>query len=50
MTFNLYPGYGHGFHFGSGPNRWGPGADLKVVENVVEDTIEFLEQDLSSRK
>ncbi|MDF1814120.1 MAG: prolyl oligopeptidase family serine peptidase [Verrucomicrobiales bacterium] len=38
IQFNLYPGYPHGFYFGTGR------ADLKVVDAVVRDTIKFLQK------
>ncbi|MFM9017633.1 MAG: prolyl oligopeptidase family serine peptidase [Verrucomicrobiota bacterium] len=38
-----YAGYGHGFYFGGGDDRWGKGADLAVVEKVVADVRSFLE-------
>jgi hypothetical protein len=38
-----YAGYGHGFYFGGGGDRWGKGADLAVVEKVVADVRGFLE-------
>jgi hypothetical protein len=38
-----YAGYGHGFYFGGGDDRWGKGADVEVVEKVVTDVRSFLE-------
>jgi acetyl esterase/lipase len=46
VEYREYPGYGHGFYFGGGDDRWGKGADETVVEKVVEDTHEFLSQTL----
>lgn len=37
-----YAGYGHGFYFGGGGDRWGKGADLAVVEKMVADVRAFL--------
>jgi len=37
-----YSGYGHGFYFGGGDDRWGKGADEAVVEQVVRDVQKFL--------
>jgi acetyl esterase/lipase len=39
-----YAGYGHGFYFGGGDDRWGRGADLAVVEKVVNDVCAFLKR------
>lgn len=39
-----YAGYGHGFYFGGGDDRWGNGADLAVVEKVVTDVCAFLKR------
>jgi acetyl esterase/lipase len=46
VEYREYPGYGHGFYFGGGDDRWGKGADETVVEKVVQDTHEFLSQKL----
>lgn len=46
VEYREYPGYGHGFYFGGGDDRWGKGADETVVEKVVQDTHEFLSQTL----
>lgn len=37
-----YPGYGHGFYFGGGDDRWGKGADEAIVDQVVSDVHKFL--------
>jgi acetyl esterase/lipase len=42
VRFLEYPGYGHGFYFGGGDDRWGKGADEPVVAQVVNDVGEFL--------
>lgn len=42
VEYREYPGYGHGFYFGGGDDRWGKGADEAVVEQVVTDVHEFL--------
>lgn len=44
VKYGEYPGYGHGFYFGGGEDRWGKGADQAVVEKVVSDVHEFLQQ------
>jgi len=44
VKFLEYPGYGHGFYFGGGEDRWGKGADEAVVEKVVSDVHNFLAQ------
>lgn len=41
-----YPGYGHGFYFGGGDDRWGKGADKALVEQVVADVQKFLSKTL----
>jgi acetyl esterase/lipase len=43
VEYREYPGYGHGFYWGGGADKWGKGADLKVVEAVVADTLSFLQ-------
>jgi predicted dienelactone hydrolase len=42
VEYREYPGYGHGFYFGGGDDRWGKGADEAVVEAVVRDARAFL--------
>jgi acetyl esterase/lipase len=42
VEYREYPGYGHGFYFGGGDDRWGKGADERVVEDVVRDVLAFL--------
>lgn len=42
VKYREYPGYGHGFYFGGGDDRWGKGADEKVVADVVRDVLAFL--------
>ena len=42
VEYREYPGYGHGFYFGGGADRWGKGADEKVVADVVSDVLAFL--------
>lgn len=42
VEYREYPGYGHGFYFGGGDDRWGKGADEKVVAEVVRDVLAFL--------
>jgi len=48
VEYREYPGYGHGFYFGGGDDRWGKGADECVVEDVVRDVRRFLDQALPS--
>ncbi len=43
VQYREYPGYGHGFYFGGGDDRWGKGADGKVVNAVVRDVRAFLD-------
>jgi dipeptidyl aminopeptidase/acylaminoacyl peptidase len=43
VEYREYPGYGHGFYFGGGADRWGKGADERVVAEVVRDVLAFLE-------
>lgn len=43
VEYREYPGYGHGFYFGGGDDRWGKGADEAVVQAVVRDVRAFLE-------
>jgi len=42
VEYREYPGYGHGFYFGGGDDRWGKGADEPVVAAVVRDVADFL--------
>ena len=42
VEYREYPSYGHGFYFGGGDDRWGKGADEKVVADVVHDVLAFL--------
>jgi acetyl esterase/lipase len=44
VEYREYPGYGHGFYFGGGDDRWGKGADDKVVGEVVRDVRAFLDK------
>jgi acetyl esterase/lipase len=44
VEYREFPGYGHGFYFGGGGDRWGKGADERVVEDVVQDVRRFLDQ------
>ena len=46
VEYQEYPGYGHGFYFGGGGDRWGKGADERVVEDVVQDVRRFLDQEM----
>lgn len=41
-----YSGYGYGFCFGGGEDRWGKGADEAVVETVVRQVRAFLERSM----
>ncbi len=43
VQYREYPGYGHGFYFGGGEDRWGKGADGEVVRAVVRDVRAFLD-------
>lgn len=43
IEYREYPGYGHGFYFGGGADRWGKGADERVVVDVVRDVLAFLD-------
>jgi acetyl esterase/lipase len=47
VQYREYPGFGHGFYFGGGGDRWGKAADLAVVEAVVRDVREFLDRKLA---
>lgn len=42
VEYREYSGYGHGFYFGGGDDRWGKGATVEVVEQVVQDVQNFL--------
>ena len=44
VEYREYPGYGHGFYFGSGDDRSGEGHDDKVVAEVVREVRTFLER------
>jgi acetyl esterase/lipase/S-formylglutathione hydrolase FrmB len=46
VEYREYPGYGHGFYFGGGDDRWGKGADDKVVAEVVREVRAFLEKEI----
>ncbi len=46
VEYREYPGYGHGFYFGGGDDRWGKGADQAVVEAVVRDVRKFLNESM----
>jgi acetyl esterase/lipase len=48
VEYREYAGYGHGFYFGGGDDRWGKGADLAVVEQVVAEVRAFLEKPRSA--
>lgn len=48
VEYREYPGYGHGFYFGGGDDRWGRGADEPVVEAVVRDVRAFLDNSMPS--
>jgi acetyl esterase/lipase len=47
VEYREYPGYGHGFYFGGGDDRWGKGADDQVVGEVVRDVRAFLDKEMS---
>ena len=42
VDYREYPGYGHGFYFGGGDDRWRRGADEKVVTEFMRDVQAFL--------
>jgi enterochelin esterase-like enzyme len=42
--YREYPGYGHGFYFGGGDDRWGKGADERLVTDVVRDVRDVLDR------
>jgi len=44
VEYREFPGYGHGFYLGGGGDRWGKGADERVVEDVVRDVRRFLDE------
>jgi len=46
VEYREYPGYGHGFYFGGGADRWGKGADERVVADVVRDVRGFLNREM----
>lgn len=46
VEYREYPGYGHGFYFGGGDDRWGKGGDDNVVTEVVRDVRAFLEKEM----
>jgi acetyl esterase/lipase len=46
VEYREYPGYGHDFYFGGGDDRWGKGADDKVVGEVVRDVRAFLDKEM----
>ncbi|MBM4089125.1 MAG: hypothetical protein FJ276_06815, partial [Planctomycetes bacterium] len=46
VEYREYAGYGHGFYFGGGDDRWGKGADEKVVSEVVREVRAFLEKEI----
>jgi enterochelin esterase-like enzyme len=46
VVYREYPGYGHGFYFGGGDDRWGKGADEKVVTEVIRDVRDFLDKNM----
>lgn len=41
IEYREYPGFGHGFYWGGGGDRWGKAADVAVVESVVADCLQF---------
>ncbi len=47
VVYREYPGYGHGFYFGGGDDRWGRGADEKVVGELLTDVRAFLEKEMA---
>lgn len=44
VDYREYPGYGHGFYWGGGGDRWGKAADPSVVEAVFADVLKFVTQ------
>jgi acetyl esterase/lipase len=46
VEYREYPGYGHGFYFGGGDDKWGKGADEKVVAEVLRDVRVFLQKEM----
>ncbi len=46
VDYREYPGYGHGFYLGAGDDRWGKGADEKVVQELMRDVGAFLEREM----
>jgi acetyl esterase/lipase len=48
VEYREYAGYGHGFYFGGGDDRWGKGADDTVVVEVVRDVRAFLDHWMSA--
>lgn len=42
VRYREYPGYGHGFYFGAGNDRWGKGATKELVDAIVADVDSFL--------
>jgi dipeptidyl aminopeptidase/acylaminoacyl peptidase len=42
VRYQEYPGYGHGFYFGAGDDRWGKGATKELVEEIISDVDSFL--------
>jgi enterochelin esterase-like enzyme len=46
VEYREYAGYGHGFYFGGGDDRWGKGADEAAVASVVRDVRAFLEESM----
>jgi len=46
VEYREYPGYGHGFYFGGGDDRWGKGADDAIVQAVVRDVSRFLAREM----
>ena len=44
VDYREYPGYGHGFYFGGGDDRWGKGADDQVIAQVLADVRAFLQK------
>lgn len=46
VEYREYAGYGHGFYFGGGDDRWGKGADDRVVTDVVRDVRTFLDRSM----
>jgi len=46
VEYREFPGYGHGFYFGGGGDRWGKGADEQVVADVIGKVRLFLDREM----